>query len=320
MLRRAVFKVRFLLLVFVATLAGVWPMAAQAAVGLAGFTVLSAAPNSGGAVTCTRSTVNGDVGSTGQAAAVVQTGCSITGAITAPVSTQVFDDFNRAYSALAGVPCQHFLTTLDLTQSLPPGVYCFTAAATATNQVLTLNGPANGTWLFKIGTGGTGALTGTNLQVLMAGGGQPCNVNWWVAEAASLTVNNGSPTPFQGTILAGAAITLVGTSGAPAALTVTGRLWAKAAVSMTDSTIVGCTSPITVPGQGCKEGTGNDGDEDNDRAGGDRHESVKSAKHAKHGDHERGKHREHGDDDRDHHAKNCDSDDSNNGNDDRSDD
>jgi len=40
---------------------------------------------------------------------------------------------------------------------------------------------------------------------VMAGGGQACNVNWWVAQAATLTTSS-----FQGTILAGADITVTG--------------------------------------------------------------------------------------------------------------
>jgi hypothetical protein len=280
-MRRVVFKFRFLGLVLLAMLAGAWPVAAQAAapVSPAGFAVLSAAPGGGGAVTCTRSTINGNVGSSGLLAAVVQTGCTITGAITTSVSTTGFDN---AYSALAGVPCDHTLT-LDQTQSLAPGVYCSAAGATATNRVLTLNGPRNGIWLFKIGTSGTGALTGTNLKVVMAGAGQPCNVNWWTAQAASLTVNTVASTPFQGTILAGAAITLVGTAataGPPTALTVTGRLWARGAVSMTDSAVVpSCTSPITVPKTKCKPGTSNDEDENAEQSKSteDSHKSGDSA-------------------------------------------
>jgi hypothetical protein len=57
------------------------------------FAVLSAAPNGGGAVTCTNTppptTITGDVGSSGGAASVVNTGCTINGAIVAPVSAQV---------------------------------------------------------------------------------------------------------------------------------------------------------------------------------------------------------------------------------------
>ncbi|HEX9085041.1 MAG TPA: ice-binding family protein [Gemmatimonadaceae bacterium] len=217
------------------------------------FAVLSAAPNGGGAVTCTNTppptTITGDVGSSGGPASVVNTtGCTINGAIIAPVSAQVLDDFNSAYAALAGQSCDQFLTgTLDGV-TLTPGVYCFAAAATLTGT-LTLSGPSNGTWLFKIGTSGTGALTGTNFKVVMSGG-DPCNVTWWVAEAATMTTSN-----FIGTILAGAAITVTsGTVG-----TFNGRALAKAAVTITGGTLTGCTGGSlggTVKAK-CNQGVGN---------------------------------------------------------------
>ena len=182
----------------------------------------------GTAVTCTDSTVTGDVG-VYPGTAVTQTNCPITGTIHAgdPAAAAAVNDFLGAYDALALVACDTVLTgTLDGV-TLAPGVYCFDAAATLTG-VLTLDGPANGIWTFKIGTLGTGALTGTGFSVVMAGGGQPYNVYWWVAEAATLTDSN-----FVGTILAGRAITI--TRG-----TFTGDALAKAAVTMTGTDLVGC--------------------------------------------------------------------------------
>ncbi|HEY3225951.1 MAG TPA: hypothetical protein VGK61_03010, partial [Planctomycetota bacterium] len=52
--------------------------------------------------------------------------------------------------------------------TLAPGVCCFDAAAALTGT-LTLKGPTNATWLFKIGEGGTGALTGTLRMTRTAG-------------------------------------------------------------------------------------------------------------------------------------------------------
>lgn len=215
------------------------------------FAVLSAAPKPFGAVTLTGSTVNGDVGSSGPMVSVVQTGSIITGAVIAPVSTNVVTDFNKAYDALAAVPCGVVLTgTLDAV-ILPPGVYCFDAAATLTG-VLTLEGPTNGIWIFKIGTTYpatdpvtgfptvTGALTGTNFSVVMAGGGQACNVYWLVAQAATMT-----DSVFVGTILAGADITI--TRG-----TFTGNALATAGVTMTDTALVGCKATATGGGKGGK--------------------------------------------------------------------
>lgn len=252
-MKRLIFKGRFLGIVVGAALVSMWPTAALAATapGLgsaAGFAILSAAPGGGGAVTCTTSTINGDVGSSGLPAAVVQTGCTINGAIVAPVSAQVLLDFNGAYDAYASIACDQTLTGTLAGITLPPGVYCFDAAATLTG-LLTLDGPASATWIFKIGTSGTGALTGTNFSVVMAGGGSSCNVNWWVAEAATMTTSN-----FLGTILAGAAIT--STDGS-----FTGDALAKAAVTIKGTSFTGCTA-----GQGggtghekehCNQGVGN---------------------------------------------------------------
>jgi len=190
----------------------------------ANFAVLSAAPNGGGAVTCTDGTITGNVGSSGARASVVQTSCPITGAITAPVSPQVVADFNTAYAAYGKIRCGTTLTgTLDGI-SLAPGVYCFTAAATLTGT-LTLTG--SGPWIFKIGTSGTGALTGTDFTVVTS---NPCNVNWWVADAATMTTSH-----FAGTILAGAAITLTGGTFA-------GNALAKAGVTITGTALTGCAA------------------------------------------------------------------------------
>jgi hypothetical protein len=241
------------------------------------FAVLSAAPGGGGAVTCTNTppptTIIGDVGSSGGPASVVNGGCTITGAIIAPVSAGVIADFNRAYDALAGQSCDQFLTGTLANVTLTPGVYCFAAAATLTGT-LTLNGGPTDTWLFKIGTSGTGALTGTDFNVVMSGGGDPCNVTWWVAEAATMTTSK-----FIGTILAGAGITV--TSGGVG--TFNGRALAKAAVTITGGTLTGCTGGslggtakakcnqgVGNGPEGCDPGNSNQGDtrRSNDERGG----------------------------------------------------
>lgn len=210
-----------------------------------GFTVLA-----NQAVTLTDATVTGDVG-TFQATptgSVTQTTSTVDGAIHVgdAAAIQAYNAFLDEYDALEDVPCDAVLTGTLAGVTLSPGVYCFDAAATLTG-VLTLDGPANGTWLFKIGEGGTGALTGTDFTVVMAGGGQECNVAWWVAEAATMTDSN-----FIGTILAGAAITL--TRG-----TFHGNAWAQADVTITGTTVVGCEAGH---GKGkdkhkCNQGVGN---------------------------------------------------------------
>jgi len=204
----------------------------------------------GSAVTCTNSTINGDVG-VSPGTAVTQTSCIINGTIHADdgVAVQANIDFFSAYAALALTPCNQVLTTLDVDQTLSPGVYCFDAAATSTNHVLTLNGSSTDTWIFKIGTLGTGALTGTSFSVVTPSGAPPpCNnVFWWVAQAATMTDST-----FVGTILAGDAITV--TRG-----TFDGDALAKAAVTTTGTTVSACAlgvgggpapSPIKVTGGG----------------------------------------------------------------------
>jgi Ice-binding-like len=213
------------------------------------FAVLSAAPNGAGAVTCTGATITGNVGSSGPFASVVNTGCTIIGTIVAPVSSQVIADFNNTYEAVADESCDRFLTGTLAGVTLPPGVYCFAAAATLTGT-LTLSGPSDGAWLFKIGTSGTGALTGTNFSVVMSAGTTPCNVTWWVAQAATMTTSQ-----FVGTILAGADITVTsGTTG-----TFDGRALAKAGVTITGGTLTGCTGGIIGPTvkPKCNQGVGN---------------------------------------------------------------
>lgn len=226
--------------------------------GAASFAVLSAAPDHGGAVTCTDSTITGDVGSSGQPASIVQTNCTIEGAVIAPVSARVLADFNGAYDALAAVACspENTFTSTSLgDHTFTPGVYCFSAAVTETSAVWTLDGGANDLWQFKIGTEAPGALTGTSFSVVMADSTPvpACNVTWWVDAAATMTDSD-----FKGTILAGAAITDTGG-------TFEGSALAKAAVTLTGAALVGCEGARqhgTTKAK-CNQGVGN-GPEDCD--------------------------------------------------------
>jgi len=206
-------------------------------------------------VTCTDGTITGDVG-TFQATptgAVTLTSCPVVGSVHVgdEAAIQAYNAYLAEYEALADVPCDEVLTGTLAGVTLAPGVYCFDAAATLTG-VLTLKGPSNGTWLFKIGTVGTGALTGTNFSVVMDGGADPCNVTWWVAQAATMTDSH-----FIGTILAGAAITL--TRG-----TFAGNVWAGASgvgdVTISGTALVGCES-------GKRHGHGQDKDKCNQGVG-----------------------------------------------------
>ena len=242
---------------FSACLLGLLTQAAFAQVpdlgAASGFAVLSAAPDGGGAVTCTDSTIIGDVGSSGKPASVVQTRCKISGAIIAPVGDQVVDAFDKAYGDLKAVEkcTETFADTSLGDHTFKPGVYCFNAAVTETDAVWTLAGGAGDTWLFKIGTKEAGALTGTRFSVVMDGGGEACDVYWWVDAAVTMTTSG-----FQGTILAGAAITATGLANPTAPYN--GNALAKAAVTLTNFTVTGCErgTPIQ-PQKRCNQGVGN---------------------------------------------------------------
>jgi hypothetical protein len=194
----------------------------------------------GTAVTLTNAAVIGDVGSP---VAITLTTSTVVGTVYPvgdPTVIAAYDDAFvtstgnlSAYDQLAAEPCGTTLTGTLAGITLTPGVYCFDAAATLTG-VLTLDagGNPNAVWIFKIGTGGGGALTGTNFTVVMANGGQPCNVYWWVAEAATMTTSN-----FKGTVLAGAGGTFTGGS-------LIGRLLVQAGLTMTGTDVFGCSSLV----------------------------------------------------------------------------
>ena len=247
------------LLAAAALLGSAFPAAAADAPVLgaaSNFAVLSAARGGTGAVTCTNSSITGDVGSSGLMASVTQTACTIAGTTIAPVSTQALADFNAAYDQYANIPCTGTLNAAytNAALTLAPGVYCSAAAVTFTDTTLTLDGQGDpdATWIFKVGTGGTGALTGTNLSVVMTNGGEPCNVYWWVAEAVTMTTS-----AFQGTLLAGAAITMTGLAGNTTPFN--GNALSKAAVTLTGVTVAGCKAPAG-PGKPrgkCNQGVGN---------------------------------------------------------------
>jgi len=200
----------------------------------------------GSAVTLTNAVIVGDVGV--DHGPLTQTTSVITGAIHVgdPFAHAAYADFLADYAAIALLPCDQVISGNLAGLFLTPGVYCVDAASTTTGGVLTLVGSATDTWIFKIGAGGTGALTGTNFTVVMTSR-ETCNDNviWWTAEAATLT-----DSAFVGSILAGADITV--TRGS-----VDGQLLAKGAVTVTGALINDC-GPVTVtPRPKANEGVGN---------------------------------------------------------------
>lgn len=188
--------------------------------------------------TCTNGSITGDV-ATNQAAgevppgSVTQTLCPITGTtdIGSPTAKQAYTDFLATYAVRETAACGTTLTGTLAGVILGPGVYCFDNAAALTGT-LTLSGTATDQWLFKIGAAGIpGALTTNNFDVVMAGAASPCNVTWWVRQAATMTTSN-----FQGHILAGAGISFTGG-------TFKGNAWSQEDVAVTGTVVAACDAP-----------------------------------------------------------------------------
>jgi hypothetical protein len=191
--------------------------------GAAKFVVLG-----GAGVTCTKSTVG--LGAVGSKLTVTKTTtCSIAGSVHQGDATAVaaFNTFSTEYTALKAKTCPpaNNLTGQALGgKTLAPGVYCFDSSAGLTSGILTLAGPSSGVWVIQVGT----SLTTASSQVVMAGGGQACNVYW--APGTTGTIGTGSK--FKGNILAGSAVTFSGTSSS-----LVGRALAKTAVTMTGANL-----------------------------------------------------------------------------------
>ena len=207
----------------------------------------------GQAVTCTNSVITGDVG-VSPTPAFTNNGCTIVGGTppaTDAAAALARTAFLSAYDALGLAPCSQTISTAAFTGNVPalgplaPGVYCFPAGVTFTNTTLTLDGSTNpnGIWIFKVGA----ALTGSGLQVVMANGGQPCNVFWSVGAAVTLSTST-LPPLFQGNILAGNAaggsVTVTGGSAI-------GRVLANVAVTLTDVNIHGTCALLAQAQSSC---------------------------------------------------------------------
>jgi hypothetical protein len=245
-MRYLIFRLRFVGLVAFALVGAMWPTAAQAATNpslgsAAGFAVLA-----GTAASCTTSSVTGNVG--------VNFNPPTTAGCNAQYAPGAYSAFRSAFTGTKPACSTTVGSTFpNAATNLAPGAYCTGAALTFTDQTLNLTG--TGSWFFEIGAG----FTATNLSVVMANGGNPCNVFWWVGADATLTVNKPVSAPFQGTILGGGAITLTGSAASRTALTLTGHVWATTAFTMTDSTVIGCNAAGTVV---CSNGGRDNEDED----------------------------------------------------------
>lgn len=198
----------------------------------------------GAAVTCTGSTVQGNVG-LAHAGPITNTGCTITEEAGTLAAQSAYATFLADYASLRTQPPCDFNNVPLAGAYLLPGVYCYAAAVTVTNSTLTLVGSATDTWVFRIGTSGTGALTGTGFNVAVTGGAT-CdnNVIWWTAQAATLT-----DSVFIGSILAGADITIT-RGGVTGQVLAGGRgttLSPTGAVTLTGTKVDFCTATPPPP-------------------------------------------------------------------------
>jgi hypothetical protein len=183
----------------------------------------------GSTLTCADSLIAGRLGAVAPGHSVTQSNCTVAGEthegdLRAGAARE---GFLGAYEALALARCTGVLNGSVSGVTLAPGVYCFDASANLTGD-LTLDGPEDGVWVFKIGTSGSGDLTGSDFSVVAAMGGSACNIYWWVAGAAMLTASY-----LQGTILTGAGTTFTGGR-------LRGRALASAAVALTGVTVMTC--------------------------------------------------------------------------------
>ena len=192
----------------------------------------------GAGVTCTNSTITGPAGSL--LTVVPTTTCTIDGPNHQGDATaiQAFNDAALAYEELAAIPCpadaEHNLTGDLGGKILSPGLYCISGVGLLASQ-LTLDGPSDGIWIFKSST----SLTPINGSVVMAGGGQACNVYWHTGTAVTLD----SATKFVGTILAGTAVTFTGVGSS-----LSGRALAKTALTATGASISSDCASQPAPG------------------------------------------------------------------------
>lgn len=237
----------------------------------------------------------GDVGS-GSAVSTTVTGfpgfgaslCSLSGTVRLG-QTAAITDMITAYNALrdnntcprtgteaASHNLAGLLTSGSQGAVLEPGVYCIAGVGLLTSQ-LTLNGPANAVWVFKAAS----SITPIGGSVVMAGGGNACNVYWQVTSAVDL-----KNTAFVGNVLTGTAITFTGAAPTGTASSLVGRALAQSDVTMTGANITACTA-----GNG-----GGRGDDDADHEGrGDKDHHDKD-----HHDKDKGHGGEKGDKDKDH--------------------
>lgn len=154
-----------------------------------------------------------------------------------------------ATNIVSTAPCASPLAGTLAGVTKAPGSYCLSTEAKTGIFTLDAQGDANAAWTFQI----DGGLTGTNFHVVMAGGGQACNVNW-LATAATMTDSD-----VKGIIHADSSITLtrgtlVGQALAPH-VTNTGAKVTDCKASSSVTTSAAAASAAPAPGSATSGGS-----------------------------------------------------------------
>ena len=163
------------------------------------------------------------------------------GAVVDPtLLTTATGDLTTAYNDAAGrtpIPTGPFLNPNGGTgniggMTLAPGLYKFTTTAYITGSDVTLmgTGGSDDVWIFQCAQD---LQVGSGIQVILAGGAQAGNIFWQVTTEAVI----GTSAAFEGTIMAGTAVTMDTTS------TMVGRALASTAVTFDGAS---ATLPTTV--------------------------------------------------------------------------
>ena len=213
-------------------------------------------------VSCTTSTVNGDVGVANPSGVIA--GCSGSTHQGDTAAQQAYAAFLNQYATLNSMTCTpaNTLTGTLSGVTLTPGVYC--VDATAKTGTLTLNGSCTDTWTFLV----AGALTTNNFTVQYSNpvcAACDANVSWQADAGATLTTSM-----FIGSILAGADITVTGgtvngqalAGGLGTTTTPTGAVTLTGATVNACGTSSGpvCGNRIIEPPEECDDGNTTSGD------------------------------------------------------------
>ena len=152
----------------------------------------------GSTITCTTSTVTGDVGvSPGSAVTGFPGLCTANGAIRSTAeSVAAQADLASMYATLGGQACASISAVLD-GLTLTPGVYCVGAATSNLTGTLTLNG--SGTYVFELPST---LITSSGAQIRLTNGASCGGVHWQVGSSATIAGT------FVGNVIAFSSITM----------------------------------------------------------------------------------------------------------------